>query len=52
VHRGAKCHFSVQEILSAGISWKTYSKALEYFNVYLSAWVFAVIEIYSFKLLL
>ena len=50
VHRGAKCHFPVQEVLSAGMTCKTYSKALKYFIVYLSTWVFAVIEIYLSKL--
>ena len=52
LHKGAKCHFLVQEILSAGITWKTYSEALKYFIVYLSTGIFAVIEIYSSKLLL
>ena len=52
MHRGAKCHFSVQEVLSAGIAWKTYSKALKYFIVYLTTGVFAVIEIHLSKMVL
>merc|ERR1711963_1039648 len=52
LHRDAKCHFSVQGVLSAGIAWKTYSKDLKYFIVYLTTGVFAVIEIYFFKMVL
>ena len=52
MHRGAKCHFSVQEVLSAGIAWKTYSKALKYFIEYLTTWLFAVIEIHLSKMVL
>ena len=51
-HRGAKCHFLVQEVLSAGIAWKTYSKALRCFIVYLTTGVFAVIEICLSKMVL
>ena len=49
---GTKNHFSLREISSASMSWKANSKALEYFIVYLDAWVLAVIKICPFKLLL
>ena len=40
------------EVLSAGIAWKTYSKALKYYIVYLTTGVFAVIEIHLSKMVL
>ena len=52
LYRGAQWHFSVKDILSVGITWKIFSKALKYFNVYLNTMVFAVIETCSSKLLL
>ena len=52
VHRGVKCHFSVQGILYAGITWKTDFKALECFLIHLRTCVFAVIEIYLSRMVL
>ena len=52
VHRGAKCHFAVREVLSAGIARKLYSKAFKYSIVYLTTGVFAVIEIHLSKMVL
>ena len=52
MHRGAKCHFAVREVLSAGIARKLYSKAFKYSIVYLTTGVFAVIEIFSSKMVL